>query len=96
MASGASIARIAMAYGLNANQLHNCRWQCRRGDFESLTGTPALLPVHINARPVVDQELNNPSARSGRIELHLGNARVVVHGATDIRALRCLVEMLHP
>ena len=40
MASGASIAGVAMAHGLNANQLHNWRWQYRRGDFDQLANTP--------------------------------------------------------
>lgn len=103
MASGASIARVAMAHGLNANQLHNWRWQYRRGDFGPLTETPALLPVHINALPapaprqrVGHQESNNSGIEDGRIELHLGNARILVHGAVDLQALRCMIEMLHP
>ena len=44
MASGASIAGVAMAHGLNANQLHNWRWQFRRGDFGPITEGPVLLP----------------------------------------------------
>src|SRR3546814_1112880 len=49
MASGASIAGVAMAHGLNANQLHNWRWQFRRGDFGPITEGPVLLPVQIEA-----------------------------------------------
>lgn len=103
MASGASIARVAMAHGLNANQLHNWRWQYRRGDFGPLAETPALLPVHINALPaaprrerVGHQQSNNSAIEDGRIELHLGNARILVHGAADLQTLRCMIEMLHP
>lgn len=103
MASGASIARVAMAHGLNANQLHNWRWQYRRGDFGPLTEIPTLLPIHINAQPATARHLptahhehNNPTTQGGRIELHLGNARIVVHGPADIRALRSMIEMLRP
>src|SRR5690606_23103926 len=90
MASGASIAGVAMAHGLNANQLHNWRWQYRRGDFGPPTETPVLLPVHINALPAVHHEPNKPVTEAGRIELHLGNARVLVHGAADMQTLRCV------
>lgn len=103
MASGASIARVAMAHGLNANQLHNWRWQYRRGDFGPPTETPVLLPVHINALPAaphslpaVHHEPNKPLTEAGRIELYLCNARIVVHGAADLQALRCMIQMLHP
>lgn len=103
MVGGASIARVAMAHGLNANQLHNWRWQYRRGDFGPLTETPTLLPIHITAQPATprhllttDQQPNNPTTQGGRIELHLGNARIVVHGSADYRALRCMIEMLRP
>ncbi len=103
MVGGASIARVAMAHGLNANQLHNWRWQYRRGDFGPLTETPALLPVHINALPapprrqrVGHQEPTGSAIEDGRIELHLDNARILVHGAVDLHALRCMIELLHP
>src|SRR3546814_19054522 len=49
MASGASIAGVAMAHGLHANQLHNWRWHFRRGDFGPLTEAPVLLPVPIES-----------------------------------------------
>src|SRR5690606_9736922 len=102
MAADASIARVAMAHGLNANQLHNWRWQYRRGDFGPLTETPALLPVHINALPappprqrVGHQASTGSAIEDGRIELHLDSARILVHGAVDIQALRCMIELLH-
>ena len=101
MAAGASIARVAMAHGLNANQLHNWRWQYRRGDFGSVTETAALLPVHISAQPTTPHAhhttrspTNDCDPQRGQIELHLGHAKIVVHGTPDLRALQCMIQML--
>lgn len=55
MSGGASIARVALANGINANQLHNWRWQYRRGDFGPITEGPVLLPVQIDAVSVQAQ-----------------------------------------
>src|SRR3546814_7681757 len=49
MASGASIAGVAMAHGLNANQLHNWRWQFRRGDFGPITEGPDRKSTRLNS-----------------------------------------------
>src|SRR3546814_19228152 len=45
MSAGASIARVALAHGINANQLHNWIWQYRRGDFGPISQGPFMLPV---------------------------------------------------
>ncbi|CAM5447170.1 transposase [Eoetvoesiella caeni] len=55
MVGGASIARVALAHGINANQLHNWRWQYRRGDFGPISQGPVLLPVQIRAASVPAQ-----------------------------------------
>lgn len=101
MLGGASIARVALAHSLNANQLHNWRWQYRRGDFGPITQSPLLLPIQIKATPVVqphkpakiiDGQESQP--RSGQIELAFSAARVVIHGAADLPTLRCVIEAL--
>ncbi|CAM5350386.1 IS66-like element accessory protein TnpA [Eoetvoesiella caeni] len=101
MASGASIAGVAMAHGLNANQLHNWRWQFRRGDFGPITDGPVLLPVQIKAvtvqakpQPAKIIDSQDRGVSSGHIELIFPRARVVVHGAADLPTLRCLVQAL--
>ena len=103
MVGGASIARVAMAHGLNANQLHNWRWQYRRGNIGSSTEAPALLPVHINTAAATPgrqeqghQESSHCATAAGSIELHLGGARIIVHGTADLQALQCLIQMLRP
>src|SRR3546814_4878 len=101
MASGASIACVAMAHGLNANQLHNWRWQFRRGDFGPITEGPVLLPVQIKAvsaqaqpQPAKIIDGQDRGVSSAHIELIFPGARVVVHGAADLPTLRCLVQAL--
>ena len=103
MASGASIAGVAMAHGLNANQLHNWRWQYRRGGVGPLSATPALVPIHITGAPTVPQVAQTTptfnedhSSESGRIEIYLGSAKIVLHGAVDMRALQGAIELLRP
>src|SRR3546814_5312599 len=56
MMGGASIARVALAHGINANQLHNWRWQYRRGDFGPVPQGPVLLPVQIKGASVTRTE----------------------------------------
>ncbi|MBC2771203.1 IS66-like element accessory protein TnpA [Pusillimonas minor] len=101
MASGASIAGVAMAHGLNANQLHNWRWQFRRGAFGPITEGPVLLPVQIKAvsaqaqpQPAKIIDGQDRGVSSGHIELIFPGARVVVHGTADLPTLRCLVQAL--
>ena len=100
MSAGASIARVALAHGINANQLHNWRWQYRRGDFGPISQGPLLLPVQIAAPPVstprqpakiIDGQ--DRPAISG-VELIFPAARVVIHGAADLSTLRCLIQAL--
>src|SRR3546814_15390804 len=56
MMGGASIARVALAHGINANPLHNWRWQYRRGDFGPVPQGPGLLPVQIKGASVTRTE----------------------------------------
>ncbi len=101
MAGGASIAGVALAHGINANQLHNWRWMYRRGDFGPVSQGPVLLPVQI--KPVSVQSQRQPAktidgqcspAGSGQIEVVLPGVRMVIHGAADLPTLRGLLQAL--
>lgn len=98
MMSGASIARVALAHGINANQLHNWRWQYRRGDFGPATQGPRLLPVQLQAAPAAHQLpakiIGGQDGATGDIELMFSAARVVIHGAPDSATLRCVIDAL--
>lgn len=99
MGSGASIARVALAHGINANQLHNWRWQYRRGDFGAATQEPILLPVQIQAAPASRKPraqiiAGQDDATADEIELMFSAARVVIRGAPDQVTLRCVIDAL--
>lgn len=99
MVGGASIARVALTHGINANQLHNWRWQYRRGDFGPISQGPVLLPVQLEATPVVRKKAVKITERRsnidpGAIELIFSAARVVIRGAPDPATLRCIVQAL--
>lgn len=100
MVAGASIARVALAHGINANQLHNWRWQYRRGNFGPISQGPLLVPVQIAAPSVCAQgqpakiiDVQGGSATSG-VELIFPSARVMIHGAADLPTLRCVIQAL--
>lgn len=101
LAPGTSIAGVALAHSINANLLHNWRWQYRRGDFGPISQGPALLPVQIKAGSVTPQQKpakiidgQESQLRTGQIELAFPAARVVIYGTADLATLRCIVEAL--
>lgn len=96
MAPGASIAKVALAHGINANLLHTWRWQFRhQGAIEPRqTG---LVAVEVDR-----DHAGDPSGRgaavatpvSDRIEVHIGPVRVVVFGRPDAAGLRSVFDAL--
>jgi transposase len=50
-APGASVAKVAMSHGLNANLVH--KW--KRQSQADIATTGAFVPVAVAARPVVDE-----------------------------------------
>lgn len=89
-APGASIARVAMAHGINANLLHTWRWQYRRDIASGVAGEAALVPVRLS--PCASSP--NASAGQGRIEVIFESARVVVDGNADGATLRHIFDLL--
>lgn len=97
---GASIARVARAFGVNANQLFHWRKLYQQGALE-LPGTtaPKLLPVHI--AELTSQEAQarasslaeaNPTLPTLHLEI-AGKARLSIEDA-DERSLRIVLECL--
>jgi transposase len=94
---GASVARVARAHGVNANQVFAWRRQYRQGLLESANGVAGLLPVQVVE---AGERTGGPrSARSGRsaagliqLELPKGHLRIV--GRVDVEALRVVLEQL--
>lgn len=91
---GSSIAGLAQAHEINANQLH--KWRRRiLGTSRQHAGTPsALIPVTVvpgaPVRPPADD------LPSGRIEIELGRARVSLCGRVDLDVLHTILSTLRP
>jgi transposase len=94
---GASVALIARAHGLNANQVFKWRRAFERGELvDSTASSTALLPVTIGAlservEPGVEQQL----ATLGSIHIEFpGRARISVESGADPALLRSILESL--
>jgi transposase len=99
---GASVARVARAHGVNANQVFNWRRLYQRGLLGRSEGTATLMPVTV-ADPQPAMQLASepapappvaPSVPSGTIQLQLSKGRLRIEGAPDPVSLRVVLECL--
>ncbi len=95
---GASVAGIALAHQLNANQLFKWRREYLQPQ-ETLPGAagPVLLPVEITPEresAAVEPSRNLTSAPAGTIDIEIGGARVRVAGTVDPATLRMVLTSL--
>ncbi|MBI5922979.1 MAG: transposase [Betaproteobacteria bacterium] len=86
---GASIAGVAMAHGINANQLHKWRRQL-------LTPKPAItetqmLPVTITSEP---EPVDTMPVPEGIIDIRFARASVSVRGQVDLDVLQTILATL--
>jgi transposase len=93
-----SVAVIARAHGVNANQVFNWRKLYHAGRLNDKVHVTELLPVRIseNSRleyPGVERSAIAPVVSSA-IHIELGRARVRVEGSVDPEALRIILEQL--
>jgi transposase len=92
---GASVALVARAHGVNANQVFTWRRLYRNGRLE--TGAPAaLLPVKISDAVAVPTRRRKKSKpiRQGVIDIDLGHARVRIEGVADPECVRAALQSL--
>src|SRR5215510_9256818 len=94
--SGASVALVARANGVNANQVFKWRRQYRKGrlDIDSAT---ALVPVKVSdSIPSIQPTTGRKSKerKSGIIDIDIGHARVRIEGAADPECVRAVLEGL--
>ena len=94
---GASVARVARAHDVNANQVFHWRKLYSEGRLEAEQSSATLLPVKISdaiqkLRPASHRE-SKPTA-SGTIDIDLGHARVRIEGTADPDCVRAAVESL--
>ena len=100
LVAGASVARVALKHGVNANQVFQWRRLYRDGKL----GVPPqsamkLLPISI----ADDAELPDPepievaSSSSGAIHIELpGEVRISVEGSVDPAVVRVVLRSLRP
>jgi transposase len=99
LAAGASVARVARAHGINANQVFLWRRLYHAGE---LGGQPnhaiGLLPVTIAdsaaSEPTQPRSESSRHRSSGIIHLKLPQAQVRIDGSADAAWLRMVLECL--
>jgi transposase len=99
---GASVAGVALAHRVNANQVRKWIVQHRARRLCPNAGVPpVLLPVTLEraSRPTVlahSESGSNPALRcaAGVIEIELDRAHIRVRGAADAAALRIVLDAL--
>jgi transposase len=96
---GASVALVARAHGLNANQVFKWRRAFERGELvDSTSACTALLPITVAAP--TEAETREPAARqqpapSGSIHIEFpGRAMLTVESGADPALLRSILESL--
>ena len=94
---GASVALVARAHGVNANQVFKWRRACERGELvePGAAASTALLPVTLSApcEPVAQE--HEPTVSTGAIHIELpGRALISVEGRADAVVLRTILESL--
>ena len=97
MEAGASVAEIARAHGLNANQVFKWRRLFAKGQLsEAGARSTALLPVTITTdfeEPDAAAEVAASSVGAIHLELP-GRAMITIESGADPRLLRCVLESL--
>jgi transposase len=93
MAAGASVARVARAHGVNANQVFGWRRLYQRGLLGGSAPGTALVPVTVSDSPAVPEPPSSV-ASSGSIQLRLPKGQLRVEGAVDEAALRVVLNCL--
>jgi transposase len=96
LVEGASVARVARAHGVNANQVFGWRRLYLAGRLGG-SGAIKLLPVHVNeSSPSLAPRSEGycSTSLSGTIHIELRHAQVRIEGSADPGLLRVLLECL--
>jgi transposase len=99
MRSGApSVAVIARAHGVNANQVFNWRKLDHAGRLNDKVQASELLPVRISEDSNPEYSgvgrLTIAPVVAGAIHIEIGRARIPVEGPVDPATLRTILEQL--
>lgn len=95
---GASVAIVARAHEVNANQVFCWRKLYRLGQLDSKQDPAELIPVRVSNSAPYDSWKPAKKAASGLIGgailIELGNARVRIEGAVDPASIRATLATL--
>jgi transposase len=95
LAPGASVARVARAHGVNANQVFAWRRQYQRGLLKPRNrALPGLLAVRLAEGGVDPAGGTMPRSFSGVIQVDLPKGQLRLTGAVDTEALRMVLKEL--
>ena len=96
MQPGVSIARVARAHGVNANQVYGWRKLYEQGLLDIPPGEAALVPVRITTgAPLQSSRRAAPeTAANGSIHIESVKAHVHIQGTPDPVTLRIVLERL--
>jgi transposase len=99
LAAGASVARVARAHGVNANQLFGWRRLYLAGRLGEQKAGIKLLPVRVSesksAPVVVEHRVTDFSQpQPGTIHIELRQGQVRIEGNADLALVRVLLECL--
>lgn len=84
---GASVAKIAMAHGINANVVHRWRKLARGGDAQAATKTGEFIALPLTmAPPPVPPTTSAPAASDLQVELRRGAITMSISWPTGAAA----------
>lgn len=92
--AGASIAGVAMAHGINANQLHKWRRQFPETLRSVTASAPSLLPITVVTDEPAQSSVDDPLP--SRIDIELGRVRLSITGRVDLDVLHTVLATLRP
>jgi len=95
LAPGASVARVARAHGVNANQVFAWRRQYQQGLLKAAKRlAPDLLAVRVAEGEQQSRETPSSRTPSGMIQVELPKGKLRLTGAVDPEVLRVVLEAL--
>ena len=98
LVEGASVARVARAHGINANQVFGWRRLYLAGRLGECKPAVKLLPVRVSESwpaPLPERgSADLPKAQPGTIHIELRQAQVRIEGSADPALVRVLLECL--
>jgi transposase len=99
LVEGASVARVARANGVNANQVFHWRKLYQAGRLGAKPKAVALLPVTIADAPdsvsgTASATVSAAAHETGTIHIKIGAAQIRVEGRVDGGLLRLVLESL--